>query len=345
LRGFVFFSHGKQNRCRIHSADSNLADFIFYSDRLLLAGTKKGQLECSLFSFSIAFVFTDISSMFRILCLLTIFSLGAVSASRAAFLQDTLYLHHDTLRSNWHYMAFNSSPFAETKNAPLKLSAGDQLQLTIFNTDTLMHDFTIDGIIETGNQIPPGGQGVWTFTINTPGTYRYYSSFLYGYGLGASGIILVGYENYPSFYWNLFEQQLSFSTGVLDGSVSAVNSSYKPQYFWINGISYPETLMEPDGMVMGMVGDSIIIAVTNSGKQPQPLHLHGFHVHILQATGSQHMVGWIKDSFPIAPGQSMTLLLVPDKPGMYMVHNHNLRAATNAGLYPGGMMTHIQIDP
>jgi FtsP/CotA-like multicopper oxidase with cupredoxin domain len=279
-------------------------------------------------------------ALFLLLC-----SFLFLQQSQAAFVQDTLYIHHDTLRANWHYMAFNSTASPDTKNAVLKFSPGDQLQLTIINTDTLLHDFTIDGVIETGNQIPPGGQGVWTFTINNPGTYRYYSSFLYGYGLGASGIVLVGYENYSCFYWNLFEQQLSFSTGVLDASVTGITSSYKPQYFWINGVSYPETLMEPDGMVMGMVGDSIIIAVTNSGKQPQPLHLHGFHVKILQVTGNTQMLGWIKDSFPIAPGQSMTLLLVPDKPGMYMVHNHNLRAATNAGLYPGGMMTHIQIDP
>ena len=40
----------------------------------------------------------------------------------------------------------------------------------------------------------------------------------------------------------------------------------------------------------------------------------------------------------------MTLLLVPDQPGMYPVHNHNLVTVATGG-YPGGMITRLNIMP
>ena len=41
---------------------------------------------------------------------------------------------------------------------------------------------------------------------------------------------------------------------------------------------------------------------------------------------------WEKDTFPVFPGEAMTLLLVPDQPGMYPVHNHNLVTVATGGL-------------
>jgi hypothetical protein len=57
------------------------------------------------------------------------------------------------------------------------------------------------------------------------------------------------------------------------------------------------------------------------------------------------MINWTKDSFPMAPGATITFLVVPDKPGMYPMHDHNLIVSTNAGLYPGGMMGMFDIMP
>jgi hypothetical protein len=57
------------------------------------------------------------------------------------------------------------------------------------------------------------------------------------------------------------------------------------------------------------------------------------------------MNGWWKDSFPVKVGDHVTILLVPDKEGMYPVHDHNLVANTNVGLYPGGMIAMLNIMP
>ncbi len=55
-----------------------------------------------------------------------------------------------------------------------------------------------------------------------------------------------------------------------------------------------------------------------------PFHFHGYHVKIIDVKIHQTMLGWEKDTFPVFPGEAMTLLLVPDQPGMFPVHNHNL---------------------
>jgi hypothetical protein len=56
-------------------------------------------------------------------------------------------------------------------------------------------------------------------------------------------------------------------------------------------------------------------------------------------------VGWSKDTVPIRMGEVLTVQLVANQVGMYPVHNHNLIAVTNAGFYPGGMITQIHVAP
>jgi FtsP/CotA-like multicopper oxidase with cupredoxin domain len=75
------------------------------------------------------------------------------------------------------------------------------------------------------------------------------------------------------------------------------------------------------------------------------MHFHGYHVKILSSEKTPQMNGWIKDSFPVKTDDKVTILLVPDKDGMYPVHDHNLIATTNIGLYPGGMIVMLNIMP
>jgi hypothetical protein len=47
----------------------------------------------------------------------------------------------------------------------------------------------------------------------------------------------------------------------------------------------------------------------------------------------------------VKKGEGMTVQLVANQAGIYPVHDHNLIAVTNAGFYPGGMITQIIVDP
>lgn len=261
---------------------------------------------------------------------------------------DTLYINSDTLTKElqlFHFCSFNKTSAFSVVNAMLYLQTNDTLDVTIINNDTLIHNLTVDGKLTTGNTISPLGTATFSLTFSTEGTYRFYSSYAYGQLQGASGMILVGYPGKKHFFWNLFEQDSLYSKNVFLGTQTGFSSTFKPGMFSINGFCYPNTAMDSIGTVMANVGDSIIISIVNSGHMISPMHTHGFHFKIIQVTKDTQKLNWEKDSAPVVPYEAMTILIIPDKPGEYPVHNHNLVTNTNHGLYPGGMMTHLMIAP
>lgn len=240
--------------------------------------------------------------------------------------------------------AFNDDTIFDFKNSIVHVLPGTY-SFEVFNHDSLSHTFTIDGLVESDNVILPGDSAEFMIDLTDIGTKRFYSNQPYGVGLGASGHILVGYDNYDKYYWNLFDLDSAMTYELNAGAISEVPSSYQPELFFINGEHFPETLEDPDAYAQAQVGDTLIISVVNSGHMDHVLHFHGFHAEILGAEIMSSRVGWVKDSFPLKIGETMTLMLIPDKEGTYPVHDHNLIAVTNAGFYPGGMLTHLVIDP
>jgi hypothetical protein len=208
----------------------------------------------------------------------------------------------------------------------------------------LSHTFTIDNVLETGNTITAGDTSTFLINFSSTGTFRYYSDVAYGKYLAASGNILVGYSNYIHFFWNLFEAKDTFMDSIANSLTTTLPNYFKPEVFTINNFYFPNTVTDPIGAVTGNVNDSIIISVINSGQMISPMHFHGYHVKIIDVKIHQTILGWEKDTFPVFPGEAMTLLLVPDQPGMYPVHNHNL-VTVATGAYPGGMITRLNIMP
>lgn len=274
--------------------------------------------------------------------------LALVVCSSSMGLNVTLHLNKDTTTSFFllvHGASYNSSSTFALKNEIIHLDVSEPLELTVINNDTMDHTFTIDGFVTTGNTIAPSGTSVFNVSFAQPGTYRYYSTESYGRLAGASGMILVGYSNHPRFAWNLFDIEASLSSGLASDSIQIIPPSYQPELFYINGAYFPDTQADTNAVVNVSLGDTAVIGILNSGGIDHVLHFHGFHVEILQASISTNMIGWIKDTFPVKRGETMTVRMVADQTGTYPVHDHNLIAVTNAGLYPGGMITRINVAP
>jgi len=281
-------------------------------------------------------------SKYLLLTGLILMSLG----SFATIAKDTLYINRDTVNQGGnliHYCSFNNTGSFELTNAPLKINENDTLQITIINNDSLSHTFTIDSVLEINNIILSSDTATFQVEFNK-GTYRYYSNMAYGKFLGASGNVLVGYSSYIHYFWNFLEAKVTLSDSIAKGLSFSMPNYYKPEVFTINNYFYPNTITDPFGFVDANVGDSIIISIVNSGQLISPIHFHGYHITILEVKKHQKIIGWEKDTFPVFPGDAMTILLVPDKPGIYPVHNHNLTTVDTGG-YPGGMITHLNIMP
>ena len=149
---------------------------------------------------------------------------------------------------------------------------------------------------------------------------------------------------HPSFFWNIKEHNVSWNQLILNGG-NVDWTKYDPDYFTINGNSSPHINHDSLARISGDVGDSIMLYIANTGQSIHSLHFHGYHATIISSSLYPGHNGWLKDTFPIKPMETLILILVPDKPGEYPVHDHNLVATTGNGWYPNGMFTTMLIQP
>ncbi len=274
--------------------------------------------------------------------------LCSLAMTPAQALDVTLHINKDTATvfgRTISFCAFNAGPGLQLKNLLLEIAVGETLNATVVNNDSLPHTFTIDGVLTTGNSVAGGATEVFTMQFPVAGAYRYYSDVPHGSMIGANGIVLVGYAGQPRFFWNLFEVDPALSMDLASGAATTVPADQVPELFFINGAHAPNTFNDPDTYVTLQMGDTAVIAIANGGNMDHVLHFHGFHVEILAARRRGERVGWSKDTFPVQRGEAMVVRLVAHQAGIYPVHDHNLIAVTNAGYYPGGMLTQINVQP
>ena len=262
--------------------------------------------------------------------------------------QDTLWVN----TGDWHQSAdtmqvlrFNETTAFDTSNAALSIPEFQGWELTVVNGDEVDHDLFIGGLDSPIGQIPAGE----TTTLQMPGlemgTYRYYSSDERGMVMGLSGLIKVGFDADIQFHWNIADWMPSMVDSAAALAPVDWDSDYVPEYFSINSRSYPNTINDTNAHIELSLGDTCTISITNSGMMDHVFHFHGFHILWISSTVQTSRVGWTKDTVPMHKGEGITLQLVASQLGMYPVHNHNLIAVTNAGFYPGGMITMINVTP
>jgi manganese oxidase len=196
-------------------------------------------------------------------------------------------------------------------------------------------DAANDGVPETSVAAVPAnaaktpGAGnivVYMFSPSKPGTYMYHchqeasihvqmgmygALVVYNPGDAAAtngpttgGGILHGWEYTKDVVLLLSEfdlgQHLAEQNAGARGAYNPVN--YKPQYWFINGLSFPNTIhagLPPfnwanwiashpgyDPFIVGSVGkagpaDKVLLRVINMGFEAQPMHMHGYHAKII----------------------------------------------------------------
>lgn len=239
--------------------------------------------------------------------------------------------------------AFNPTEELNSKNEIISLPPGDAHTFVIFNNDSLTHDFTIPGLLTSGNSIQPGMSESFEIAFPEEGAFSYYSSTTYGKNCGAFGVIHIWQEEGTAFYWNLFDLNTSNSLSFANTQLTEYPDEYLPELFLINGTFFPHTLEDENTLVAINLGETCEIVVANGGYMDHVLHFHGFHVTVKYQSGAAPMLDWSKDTVPIKSGETMILELTANLAGIYPVHDHNLIAVTNAGFYPGGMLTQIHV--
>lgn len=245
-----------------------------------------------------------------------------------------------------NYRVFTSSSTFPKASDLLIWEIGDVVNLKVVNFLSDPHGFTIDAYANFGS-ILPGDSVEQQLNIGTAGVFRYYdpSNAPYNEYLGLNGIVHVKEvgDPLPYFYWEIREHLADWNASIPAGA-SPVLSTYDPDFFTINGNYNPDINADPIARVTGSVGNEFRIVLVNSGLSIHSMHFHGYHLTI-NADSRNGYLGRSKDTFPLFPKEHLVLSCVPDKPGEYPVHDHNLIAVTGNATYPLGMFTTLLIAP
>lgn len=244
------------------------------------------------------------------------------------------------------YTTFNTVDSFTQENPVINLSVGDTLKLWVFNNDTINHQFQISEHTGTFLSIAQGDSAFLEKVFTNAGSFIYFDPLDYPNQmyLGLGGILTVKDHTYPSFYWNLKEHTKAWNTNIKHGGIENW-ATYSPTYFTVNGKSNPHINQDPNSRITGNVGDTLVVYMGNTGQSIHSLHYHGYHATILFSSKYPNHVSRSKDTFAIYPKESVVVQLVPDKPGEYPVHDHNLVAVSANNFYPNGIFTTLLIQP
>lgn len=112
-----------------------------------------------------------------------------------------------------------------------------------------------------------------------------------------------------------------------------------PNYFMINGKSYPMT--DP---LMIKRGENIRVRLIGGGVMPHFIHLHGHDFWHVCQDGAPLASPVRLNTIPIYPGTTSDIVIQGTNPGFWHFHDHSDLATTNNGQHPGGMMTMLMYE-
>ena len=250
-----------------------------------------------------------------------------------------------------------------------------------------------DGEPTSSISVPIGRDLTYLYRPHNPGTYMYHCHFedVEHVHMGMTGIVYIrpaqnqnplnpgekyayndgdGSTRYDREFPMLFTELWAFAHWC-DSHIQLPEwSDYKPDFFLINGRTYPDTL-EPNGdpnstaagrlqyqpyssLVTANSGERVLLRMSNLGFQIQSLTVPGLKLHVVgkDATLMRGRDGtdtsfWT-NTISLAPGESVDAIFEAphvSSPTTYLLYNRDFNRASNGNPGHGGQMTEIRIYP
>jgi FtsP/CotA-like multicopper oxidase with cupredoxin domain len=249
-----------------------------------------------------------------------------------------------------------------------------------------------DGVPELSIGVPSGRSYTYFYQPRDPGTYMYHCHFedVEHVSMGMTGVVFVrpakgvnyAYNDadnstyfdkeYPMFLSEIWTLERWEAAHIQEHDWS----DYEPDFWAINGRSYPDTL-EPDGdplvvparpelqyqphssLVECNAGQRVLLRFVNLGFQQHAMRVDGLTFHVVGkdakflgptlATTTPPAPAYPDrrydtDTIYIAPGESYDAIINPTTPGTYLLYNRKLAYLNNGGAPYGGMMTEIRVS-
>ncbi len=236
----------------------------------------------------------------------------------------------------------------------IRVTEGEQVRIVVKNelpeaTTIHWHGIEVPNAMDgvpgvTQDAIQPGETFTYEFTAKPAGTFMYHSHF--------EGDVQVSAGLYAPFIIDPKEPEanppavdktLMISEWLQrDGQTFAPMpmSGMEPNYFTINGKSFPAT-----EQITVKKGERVRLRLIGIGQFIHPMHLHGFSFKIVATDGHPvpEAAQLTKDTVSVAPGERYDIEFVASETGQWMLHCHILHHTTNANVEPGGLMLVINV--
>lgn len=237
-----------------------------------------------------------------------------------------------------------------------------------------------DGVPEASISVPVGRDFVYYYRPLDPGTYLYHCHFepVEHIQMGMVGPLVVRplLEKEPGYTGRRFayndpatefdREYLVFLTELdprphhLVASVQEFDwTEYRPEYWLINGRSYPDTV-KPAGdpslpwqpyaaRISAYPGEKVLLRFVNVGYQQHSIHILGIPLKVIgqdaapvRGLKGEDLSYW-KDTLYFAAGQTVDAAFIAPEPGIYPLYNRNYHKNTNAGMSFGGMVSEVRV--
>lgn len=232
----------------------------------------------------------------------------------------------------------------DTVNVTLHNSLAENVSL-VFPGQSLAPDFT---------GAAPGGTAVYSFAATDPGTYVYAAGRnpAVQVPMGLYGALVVESADAGTAYGtgtgSTFNRQAVLVLSEIDPNLNNDPSGFDPTewhptYWLINGTPYDP--LAPPANIPASQGSNTLLRYVNAGVDHHSMTLLGLHQRVIARDASVLNAPFDAVSETIPAGQTADMIVaVPGSASLgqtYPIYSRNLDV-TNAGAYPGGMLTYLE---
>lgn len=232
----------------------------------------------------------------------------------------------------------------------LVVREGDTVNVTISNNLDRSIRFSISGVsMSTTRTVSPGRSRTYSFTAPAAGSYMYTDNKNgeLGRAMGLAGPMIVMPSNGSNNLYSGgpgFDRQYTLFMSELDDRLNAAIEAggkynmddYEPNYYFVNGLSYPDTAADGDTLIVMNVGDDVAVRFINGGAITYPMHFHGYHVNVATRNRVVENTAIEKDSVQVERDECVDVILPVVQAGAYPLHTHYVPGVSANGVYANG---------
>jgi FtsP/CotA-like multicopper oxidase with cupredoxin domain len=231
-------------------------------------------------------------------------------------------------------------------SAGMVMREGEPVDITLYNDLDRDVDLRIPGVLTDGPSIAPGSSHTYSITAPPAGTYLFHDGVNgdLGRAMGLAGPMIVTPaegENHLFTDGPAFDRQYTLVLHELDDRVNRAVAAgidfdmddYEPNYFFVNGLSYPNTTTDDETLIAMHVGEKIALRFINAGLITNPMHFHGYHVEVATRNRQVETSVIDKDTVLVDVDECVDVILPCNQPGAYPLHTHYVPGVTSNGVY------------